>query len=412
MTEERSAVSSKYWALGDQAVQSATNFCTMVFAARYLEIETFAHFSLAYLAVLFASSFHRTWATQPMNVLGQQQPDRLASRVHALWHAHAMLIPAGVLIVAAVSPFAFAEPALVAATSVYLAVFFLQEMQRRYAYTIFKIRQATLVSLAMAFVQMVGLALLVMTEHDSGAEWMLQLALSQLVGVFLGFVLVRPPSSPIESQRQGAVSVLQEHFRHSRWVIASQLVYWASSQLYPFLLAGVGPAQAATFNAGMSILNVANVLRMTLANYLPAHAGRIAARQGTEALSAYTRRALKVIAAAGVVSWLILLAVAAPLVHMLYGDKFEGADDVLRWVALGMLASMLSVVLNAVALVFGSTRNIFVSNLLGAIFSCTAGIYLTFKYGLQGAIWSNVAGYSIPALLQFIHLWPRIRAGH
>lgn len=411
MSADVTTPSTKYWALADQAVQSATNFATMVLAARYLEIETFAHFSLAYLAVLFASSFHRTWATQPMNVLGQQQPDRFASRVYALWHAHALLIPAGMLIVAGVSPFAFAEPALVAATCIYLGVFFLQEMQRRYAYTIFKIRQATLVSLAMAGVQMVGLALLVITDHDSSAEWMLQLALSQLVGVALGFVLVRPPSNPAASERQGAASVLREHFQHSRWVIASQLVFWASSQMYPFLLAGVGPVQAATFNAGMSILNVANVLRMTLANYLPAHAGRIAARQGGEALSAYTRRALKVIAAAGIVSWLVLLAVAAPVVHMLYGDKFEGAVDVLRWVALGMLASMLSVVLNAVALVFGSTRNIFVSNLLGAVFSCTAGIYLTFQYGLQGAIWSNVAGYSIPALLQFIHLWPRIRAG-
>lgn len=61
----------RVWALADQGMQSATNFATMVLAARALDVQSFAHFSLAYLAVLFALSFHRTWVTQPMNVLAR-----------------------------------------------------------------------------------------------------------------------------------------------------------------------------------------------------------------------------------------------------------------------------------------------------------------------------------------------------
>lgn len=393
-------------------MQSGTNFITMVLAARHLEVQEFAHFSLAYLAVLFALSFHRTWITQPMNVLGAQRPAELGARARALWRAHGLLIPAGAALCAAVSMFAFRDPMLLLATVAYLGLYFLQEMQRRYAYTLFHIRQASMMSLAMGMVQVVGMLILVFLGHDRSVDWMTVLLLSQAAGLALGFLLVRLPKASGSPNQIGVIEVLSDHLNHSRWIVASQLVFWASSQLYPFLIVGVGADQAATFNAGMSILNAANVVRMTLANYLPAHAGRLSAQQGADALRAFTRRAVGVIALAGVVIWPLVLLVSAPLVHLLYEDKFPQADQVLDWVALGMWASMFSVVLNASALALGTTRNIFLSNAAGAVFSCTAGVYLTLRYGLQGAIWSNVAGYVIPAALQAGHMWPRLRPTH
>lgn len=402
------ARSAKVWALADQACQSATNFLTMVLAARYLSVASFAQFSLAYLAVLFAASFHRTWVTQPMNVLGAQSPDALPARVSALWRAHAALIPGGVLLVLAVSPLGFAEPWLLLATSAYLALFFLQEMQRRHAYTRFVIRPASTVSLVMGLVQLGGLGLLVAMGERHAAFWMAGLALAQLVGVLLGRVLLRA-EAPLGMQRS-AREVLAEQLAHSRWIVASQLVFWGSSQVYPFVVAGLGATQTATFNAGMSILNAANVLRMTLANFLPAQASRIRAQQGEAAVCAYARRLLGRLALAGLVAWVALLLLADPLVHLLYGDKFPAAADVLRWLSLGIWASVLSVVLNALALALGSTENIFFSNAVGTVFTLTAGLYLTHRFGLAGAIWSNVVGYLIPALYQFIRLWPRLRS--
>lgn len=402
------ARSAKVWALVDQACQSATNFLTMVLAARYLSVAAFAQFSLAYLAVLFAASFHRTWVTQPMNVLGAQAPDALPARVAALWRAHGVLIPAGALLVLAVSPLGFAEPWLLAATSVYLALFFLQEMQRRHAYTRFVIRPASTVSLVMGLAQLGSLGSLVLMAQGHAALWMAALALAQGVGVLLGRVLLRI-EAPAAGKR-GMRDVLVEQFNHSRWIVASQLVFWGSSQVYPFVVAGLGATQTATFNAGMSILNAANVLRMTLANYLPAQASRIRASEGEAAVCAYARRLLTRLTLAGLVAWVALLLLADPLVHLLYGNKFPAAADVLRWLSLGIWASMLSVVLNALALALNTTENIFFSNAVGTCFTLTAGLYLTHRFGLTGAIWSNVVGYMIPALYQFIRMWPRLRS--
>lgn len=403
------SVGDRYWALADQGMQSATNFATMVLAARALDVQSFAHFSLAYLAVLFALSFHRTWVTQPMNVLGAQRPEELSARARALWRAHAMLVPAGAVLCVAVAMFAFRDLWLLLATVAYLALYFLQEMQRRYAYTLFRIRDAGLTSLVMGCVQLAGMAALMFSGWSSGTNWMLALLLGQAGGLVTGLMLVGFPRNVLNGSEMGAVEVLSAQFSHSRWIIASQLVYWASSQAYPFMIAGVDTAQAAAFNAGMSILNAANVVRMTLANYLPAHAGRVLAREGADALRNFARSALFRIAVTGALIWPVLLLLGTPLVELLYGSKFAGADKVLEWVALGMWASMFSVVLNAVALALDTTRNVFISNAAGALFSCTVGAYLTLTYGLVGAIWANVAGYVIPAVMQATHMWPHLK---
>lgn len=399
--------SAKIWALADQACQSATNFLTMVLAARYLAVDAFAQFSLAYLAVLFAASFHRTWVTQPMNVLGAQSPEALPARVAALWRGHRLLIPGGIFLLLVVSPFGFAEPWLLLATAAYLALYFLQEMQRRHAYTRFVIRPASIVSLAMGMVQLAALGLLILLGQRHAAWWMAGLALAQAVGVLLGRVLLHVERA--QGAERSARDVLLEQFQHSRWVVASQLVFWGSSQIYPFVVAGLGSGQTAAFNAGMSILNAANVLRMTLANFLPAQAGRIYASHGEVAVCTYARRLLIKLALAGLLACIALQFLAEPLVHLLYGEKFPAASDVLRWLSVGIWASVLSVVLNALSLALNSTENIFFSNALGTAFTLTIGLYLTHKFGLTGAIWSNVVGYMIPASYQFIRLWPRLR---
>jgi O-antigen/teichoic acid export membrane protein len=383
----------------------------MVMAARYLGITEFAHFSLACLAVLFVLSFHRTWVTQPMNVLGTLHPASLAGRVISLWRAHLLLIPAGVALMSIVSLFAFHEQSLLVATAFYLALYFLQEMQRRFAYTIFFVRQATMMSVAMGIIQMSGLCALVYAEDRSGWLWMAVLALSQAAGLAVGLLLIKIPKAVSTQVNSGALQVLRDQFVHSRWIIISQFVFWASSQMYPFLVAGVGADQAATFNAGMAVLNAANVVRMTLANYLPAYVGRVMAKQGEVELCAFTIRAIKTVAVAGLFLWPVIYLISEPLLNILYSGKFRGADQVLTWVALGMWGSMFSVVLNATALALGTTRNIFISNASGALFSSTIGVFLTIVFGLHGAILSNVVGYSIPALLQGFHMWPRLKHG-
>ena len=64
------------WALGDQAMISGANVLTGILLARYLGLEEFGRFTLAWMAVLFVNSLQHAMIIAPMMSIGpKQNPD-------------------------------------------------------------------------------------------------------------------------------------------------------------------------------------------------------------------------------------------------------------------------------------------------------------------------------------------------
>ena len=63
------------WALADQAMVSGVNFLTGILLARYLGIEEFGRFTLAWMVVLFAASIQHAAINSPMMSIGPKQPE-------------------------------------------------------------------------------------------------------------------------------------------------------------------------------------------------------------------------------------------------------------------------------------------------------------------------------------------------
>ena len=61
------------WALADQAMVSGVNFLTAILLARYLGIEEFGRFTLAWMVVLFAASIQHAAINSPMMSTGPKQ---------------------------------------------------------------------------------------------------------------------------------------------------------------------------------------------------------------------------------------------------------------------------------------------------------------------------------------------------
>ena len=61
------------WALTDQAMVSGVNFLTGIVLARYLGIEEFGRFTLAWMAVLLVNSLQSGLIVQPMMSIGPKQ---------------------------------------------------------------------------------------------------------------------------------------------------------------------------------------------------------------------------------------------------------------------------------------------------------------------------------------------------
>src|SRR3546814_7993993 len=77
------------WALADQVMVSGSNFLMTVFLARYLGLEEFGRFALAWMAVLFAAGIHYALVAAPMMSIGPKQieADRPAYFGAVLFHA-------------------------------------------------------------------------------------------------------------------------------------------------------------------------------------------------------------------------------------------------------------------------------------------------------------------------------------
>ena len=67
------------WALADQTMVSGVNFLTGILLARYLGLEEFGRFTLAWMAVLFVNSIQHAAINSPMMSIGPKQPEAESS---------------------------------------------------------------------------------------------------------------------------------------------------------------------------------------------------------------------------------------------------------------------------------------------------------------------------------------------
>ena len=63
------------WALADQTMVSGVNFLTGILLSRYLGLEEFGRFTLAWMAVLFVNSLQHAAIISPMMSIGPKQPE-------------------------------------------------------------------------------------------------------------------------------------------------------------------------------------------------------------------------------------------------------------------------------------------------------------------------------------------------
>src|SRR3546814_10183528 len=72
------------WALADQVMVSGSNFLMTVFLARYLGLEEFGRFALAWMAVLFAAGIHYALVAAPMMSIGPKRSEEHTSELQSL----------------------------------------------------------------------------------------------------------------------------------------------------------------------------------------------------------------------------------------------------------------------------------------------------------------------------------------
>jgi O-antigen/teichoic acid export membrane protein len=398
-------------AFADQALVSAGNFFSLLLIARHLTAEKFGLFSLAMMSLVFMANLHRAAFTQPLNILGAAESlPHVTSRLLALLRAQLLAIPLAALLLAGLSLHFFPQAALLFGAVCYIAGFYLQEMSRRYWYTVQRVERAIMSDIISYGGQLAALALLAASGRLDGAIALATMGAGSLAAFLFDLWRMKPAPAPARQAQRPLRLLFTQHWPLSRWLLLTVLAMWGGSQLYPFMLAALGPVAVASYVACRNLLNAVGVMIQSVGNYLPVRAAALLKRRGKTALRNHLLRTLAQASSYGLAFVLLIVLAAGPLMHLAYGGHYDSAAPLLRMLALATLFTLLGAVLGAYSLAMEDSRASFVANLGATCVALSAGIWLIHTNGLQGAAIAATLSAATSMTLQAMLVWRRFNS--
>jgi O-antigen/teichoic acid export membrane protein len=385
-------------ALYDQAVVSGSNFLTMILIARQLRAEDFGMFSLAMMSMLFLGNLHRAIFTQPMNILGAgDAPSVFAGRFLALLKVHRFAIPIATAILAVISQIFFPETSLLVAVAIYVACYFLQEMLRRYWYTLRETDKALRNDL-ISYAGQVVIILLVgsFLPLDSTLAFSI-MAFTSLFAFLAGLAQLRLPPSV---ERYHSWQVLVQQWTLAKWLILTVLAVWGAGQVYPFLIAPLGPLVVASFSACRNLLNALGIVIQSIGNYLPTHAAVLLQHGGKAALGQHICKTFIAVTALALAFLFVTQMYAEELLHLVFGGTYDSAAPLLKILAWGAVSTLFASALGSYSLAMGDSRSGFLANLAASAFTFTGGFFLIQTQGVTGAAIATTFSLATAMLIQ------------
>ena len=386
---------SKYrmanWALADQAMVSGTNFLTGILIARYLGLEEFGRFTLAWMTVTFFCSLQFAVIVSPMMSIAPKQSSRelvyywgAVFLQQVVWVVASALMLLSLLWVSVgvfpqweikgiISPLVFA-----------LIAFQIQDFFRRYFFSTLRPHLAFLNDSVSYLGQLGVLIVLFQYTEPSTPDVLWVIAISSFVAAGIALFSVRP----FKFSRRVVIKVVSQHWKFSRWLLASALLQWTSGYNFFLAVAGImlGAMEVGAIKAAQNIIGLANILFMAMENFVPGRAAKIFIGEGMVGLIKY----LKKIAVGGGLATGVLAIVAIffadTLMGLLYGEKYAIYSDLLQWFGVIYMLIFFSLPIGAGLRALEKTQSLFTSLLWMTGFSVLSVYPLIEWMGIYGVM--------------------------
>jgi O-antigen/teichoic acid export membrane protein len=408
-----------FWALGDQGLISATNFITGVLTARALDRDEFGAFAIIYAVLLMANLVQSGLVTQSHNVIGATLKGRAYRRyttstgfAQLLICAIEVAVALPVALVGLAKGWSFA-PMLLALPGA-IAFWQLQEFFRRVLYTEGRYGGAFINDMLAYGGQALVLAVLYYAKlkHGiafTGAIALHVLAITSLLGAMLGLWQLR--HSLIRS-----ISRLDfwENWRFGKWLVGGELMQWCSSIQMQLWWAAIllGTWASADLRAAQILFGPTRVIAFFLGTVLPIRFAQTLHQSGKEALRGQLGKVLGVLVPAAGAYCALLALFPRPLLHLVYGADYGGADSahVLMLYSASAFLNYVQMVFAAVLVAGRQTRYMFVGTVCGAAVALVMSPVCIRLLGAPGAIVSMIVTTLVVTLL-FAHAYRRFVHG-
>lgn len=407
------------YGIADQAFSVGGIFVANVVLARVASKEEYGMFTVVYSVLNFVTGLHNAVILEPYTVYGAGRYRGYSTQYRWLiWRSNAWLgLGLTAFLLLTWRFLLWTSPAWASRSLLGLAlsgaIVLTASVLRRMLYVEQRVPLAARMSLVFFVTLLVLLGVWAKVGALDGLAVFLILAIASLAGALAIFREV-PRRVSLTDFLEGQGNHWQEHWKYARWVVATAFLCQFAIQAYYWLAGGllslkdVAGLRAIT----MIVMPVDQVFTAITLMVLPMMAARYAAKQVGELLSLWRRYLAGFLLIGGAYMFGIVL-VGGPLLHVIYGGKFDDVSSLLGTLALLPLVMSVGHTMNAVLKSIERPNLVFYAYAASGATTLVAGITLMVRYGLRGAVYGMLlsgAMYSAVLGIGFLYDMPRLHS--
>lgn len=389
------------YSIFDQGFSVGGMFLANIALARTQTKEEYGIFALTYSVFTFLSGLHNAAVLEAYTIYGSGRYHRhFSSYTRLLWRSNAWLCLGLTLAVASVwAALAQLAPRYASRTLLGLAlacgVLLTASFLRRTFYMLRRPQLAARLSFVFFFLDVAFLWLLLRTKSLNGFWAFAIAALAwSVAGVFVAREI--PGRSPQENFLQLEPRYWSEHWKYSRWVLVTALVFQFLTQGYYWLAAGIlSVKQAGELRALNNLVMPLDQVFVALTLLiLPAMSLRFASQRLAGLVSLWKRYCLGWLSVSACFAAVIVLF-GKNLMHALYAGRF---DDVARLLpALALLPVVMGVgnSINAALKAMEKPQAVFYAYVASGATTFLIGLPLILRFAVRGAVFGMVTSAAV-----------------
>lgn len=411
------------YSLADQALSVGGMFVVNIALARVRSKEEYGTFALSYSVFTFLSGLHNASILEAYTIYGSgRYHHRFTDYRKVLWRTNGWMLAALSALLLAIwqclrwMNSTLASPALLGVALSSGALLTASFMRR----TFYMKRRPELAARFSTFFFagcMILLALAVRHHLLNGLTAFLIVGLAWTLAGLLAGRWAREESGPANGEdfMHAEPGYWSEHWKYSRWVLVTALVFQFTAQAYFWMVAGfVSVREVAEMRALYNlVLPMDQVFAAIMLLALPQMALQYAAGEHA-ALRRLWQQCSLLFAGISAAFALAVELGGSELLHIVYGGKFDSVSSLLRWYALLPVVMAFGNASNAALKAIERPHAVFYAYLTSCAATFILGVPLVIRFGLRGAIYGTLlssASYTAALSSSFYRFHRSIRPG-
>jgi O-antigen/teichoic acid export membrane protein len=389
------------FSIADQAFSVGGMFIANVALARTVSKEEYGMFALVYSGYIFLNGLHNAAILETYTVYGAgRYRDHGPEYRWLLWRNNALLgIALTILLVLIWRVLAWTAPNLPSRSLLGLAlssaILLTAALVRRMLYVQRKPQIAAKLSFVFFLTLLILLWLTMRAGLLNGLSVFLIFAVGWIVG---GFSIIRelPRRISMTAFTDARPNHQSEHWKYARWVLATAFVFQLTNQGYYWVVAGfLSLREVAELRAIYLLVSpVDQVLAAITFLVLPMLAHRYASKHLSEFFSLWRMYLLGFILISG--SFVLLVVFFGnPVIHLIYGGKFDEVSPLLGTLALLPLLMAIGNTMNAAMKSVERPNLVLYAYLASGVATFAAGIPLVIHFGVRGAVYGMLVSAGV-----------------